>query len=76
MPLKSRVSFDKRLGARLRDARLEAGWTLSIMGKKLGVKYNTVHKTESGLIKITAERVTRAARALDKPVAYFLDGLL
>ena len=75
MALRMQQSFDRKLGARLRDARLAKGWTLQAMGKKLGVRYNTVFKTENGLVRITVERLVLAARALNLPVTDFLNGL-
>ena len=68
-------SIDKRLGARLKAARLERGFTLDVMGKHIGVRFNTVFKTESGLCKITVERLLDSAKALNRPAADFLRGL-
>lgn len=42
---------NEEIGRKIRECRLQRGWTQSQLGEKLGVKAAAVNKWESGLVK-------------------------
>ncbi len=45
------------------------------LGDKVGVKFQQIHKYETGANRISASRMWGIAAALDVPVTFFFDGL-
>ncbi len=45
------------------------------LGDKVGVKFQQIHKYETGTNRISASRMWGIAAALDVPVTFFFDGL-
>lgn len=62
---------DVRVGARLREARLFAHLSQEELGRGIGVSFQAVQKYEHGENRLSASRLYRAARVLDRPVAFF-----
>ncbi len=52
------------IGQRLKQARLDAGLTLTEVGAKVGVSHQMIHKYENGSSAITAIRVVELAGVL------------
>jgi transcriptional regulator with XRE-family HTH domain len=70
-------SGKKRLGERIRKARLDADLTQGQLATRIGISQNAVSNVETGLSTIDAPDLVVWAQALDKPVMYFLlDGEL
>lgn len=61
------------LGARLRIARIEAGFTVSRLASELGVDPRTVAGWQARRSAPSVERLSEIARLLKKPPSYFLD---
>jgi transcriptional regulator with XRE-family HTH domain len=51
------------------------GMTQQQLGDKVGVKFQQIHKYETGANRISASRMWGIAAALDVPVTFFFDGL-
>jgi transcriptional regulator with XRE-family HTH domain len=70
----NRISrFDRNLGRRLKQARQMRRMTQIQLGKTLGVSYQQLQKNESGVSRISAERLERICGALNLPLGFFLD---
>lgn len=61
-------------GARLRAARQRQGRTLRMLARELGVSPATLSQLENDRTRLSVERLTRAADALDTTVADILAG--
>jgi transcriptional regulator with XRE-family HTH domain len=57
----------------LRIARAEAGITLVELAEKSGVSRHTISEIEQGARKPRQATLTKLAKALDRPVSYFLE---
>lgn len=73
MNKKSVTSFDRRLGQKLRQARLLKGLTQRQIADVAGVSWQQVQKYESGDNRVTAERLYRISQATDLSLAFFLE---
>ena len=67
--------IDVHVGKRLRQARLLAGLSQEELGAGIGVSFQAVQKYEQGENRLSASRLFRAARLLDRPVAFFFNEL-
>lgn len=61
----------KRLGARVRRARLDAGLNQAQLAERLGVLQSVISTVENGISTIDAPELPRWAQALGKPILYF-----
>lgn len=66
---------DVHVGRRLRQARLLAGLSQEELGVGVGVSFQAVQKYEQGENRLSASRLFRAARLLERPVSFFFDEL-
>src|SRR5271154_7637768 len=66
---------DVHVGKRLRQARLLAGLSQEELGDGIGVSFQAVQKYEQGENRLSASRLFRAAKLLDRPVSFFFDEL-
>ncbi len=62
----------KRLGERVRRARLDADLTQGQLAEEIGISQNAVSNIETGLSTIDAPDLPVWAAALNKPVMFFL----
>lgn len=65
-----------KLGARLRDRRLNKGWTQRRMAAEIGTRQNLVSRWESGAHLPTLIVLHRYAQAFGITVSALLDGVL
>ncbi|MCW2308847.1 helix-turn-helix domain-containing protein [Rhodobium gokarnense] len=65
--------FDRRLGRRLREARIMRGCTQKDIGAFAGVSFQQIQKNEKGLNQISAERLYRISQRLKLPITYFFE---
>ena len=66
---------DVELGRRIRTARLQAEISQAELGVKLGVSFQQVQKYEKGVNRVSASRVSLIAKALGKPIMFFIEEL-
>ena len=63
------------VGRRLRQARFLAGMSQEELGAGIGVSFQAVQKYEHGENRLSASRLYKAARLLDRPVSFFFEEL-
>jgi transcriptional regulator with XRE-family HTH domain len=66
---------DVHVGRRLRQARFLAGMSQEELGTGIGVSFQAVQKYEHGENRLSASRLFKAARLLDRPVSFFFEEL-
>ena len=65
--------IDVEIGARLRQARVAAGFTQTELGVQLGISFQQVQKYEKGRNRIGGGRLYKIARVLGVKITYFFD---
>ena len=65
----------KKLGKRIKLARVEADLTQTDLATKIRAKQKSISRYETGASVPTIESLTKIASALKKSPAYFLEGL-
>ncbi len=74
MKNKSRADeFDKNLGKLVRLARSEAKLSQADLADILDVSFQQVQKYENGLNRISASKIAKLSKSLDKPISYFFE---
>jgi transcriptional regulator with XRE-family HTH domain len=69
------ISKSRRgVGARIKQARYEAGYTVEKLARELGVGLRTVNRWQTGESLPRYEQLAELAVVLRKPVSYFLEG--
>ena len=71
--LDSHIVGSSILGERIARARREAGLTQAQLAGKVSVGRTAISKTESGRRRVESTELARFARALGRPVDWFLD---
>jgi transcriptional regulator with XRE-family HTH domain len=66
---------DVHVGRRLRQARFLAGISQEELGAGIGVSFQAVQKYEHGENRLSASRLFKAARLLDRSVSFFFEEL-
>ena len=64
---------DKRIGARVRAARVALGLSQSTIGEALNITYQQVQKYERGTNRLSVGTLQRIAEKLGLPASVFLD---
>lgn len=72
--IKTPHEVDKRVGARVRMARMMAGISQEKLGEKLDLTFQQVQKYEKGTNRVSASRLSDIAKIFDKPVEWFFEG--
>jgi transcriptional regulator with XRE-family HTH domain len=67
--------IDRRVGARMRERRIMLGLTPRQMVALIGVTLQQAYKYESGINRVSSERLYYIARVLDVDVGYFFEGI-
>lgn len=62
-----------RLGARVRDRRLQRGWTQEALGERAGLSYKFIGEIERGVGNPTIDSIDQIARAFGIDVALLLE---
>ena len=65
----------KRLGKKIKLARVERDWTQEELARKMGGLQKTISLYETGQAVPTLEALVKIAKVLKKPSAHFLDEL-
>ena len=64
---------DLRIGARVRQRRLELGVSQAALAKQLRLTFQQIQKYENGINRVSASTLIEIARALNAPVAWFVE---
>jgi len=63
----------KKLGKKIKVARVELDLNQSQLAEKIGAKQKSISRYENGLSIPTIETLVKIAKVLEKPAGYFLD---
>lgn len=72
---KAASDADRRVGMRVRIARVELKMSQEKLGALLGLTFQQVQKYEKGTNRIASPRLVEIAKILNKPTAYFLQDI-
>ena len=67
--------IDEHLGAQIRAARMERGVTIEHLADLIQDDPEIVKAMEAGRTRVSAIRLARISRGLDKPLSWFYAGL-
>lgn len=71
--IRSTTPRDKEIGARIRKAREEIGYSQEYVGECLELSFQQVQKYECGQNRIAATRLEEISVILQKPITYFYE---
>jgi len=67
--------IDAHVGARIRERRMNLGFSQQQIADIVGVTFQQMHKYETGFTRVSAGRLYDVARALDADIGFFFEGL-
>lgn len=70
-----RSDIDRHVGERVRRRRRLLGLTQKELADRVGIRFQQIHKYETGINRMSASRLYEIAGALGAPVEHFYDGL-
>ena len=71
----SKVLNNAQIGLKIREFRLQAGFTQERLAEELGITFQQVQKYERGVTKVNLEKIQQLAVVLRIPIsAFFLEG--
>lgn len=65
----------KKLGKKIKLARVELDLNQTDLAKKIGAKQKSISRYENGISSPTLDTLIRIAKVFKKPTSYFLEGL-
>ncbi len=68
------AELDRRIGERVRTARLMKGVSQGYLGAELGITFQQVQKYEKGTNRVSASTLLRIAEVLGMDLQYFFSG--
>ena len=68
-------SVDLIVGIRVADERVSQGLSRLQLAAKIGVTHQQLQKYEKGVNRLTPGRLVLLAKALNKPIIYFFEGV-
>lgn len=66
-----RHPMDAHVGHRIRQRRWMLGLTQSQLGRRIGLRFQQIHRYETGASPVNASRLWEIAAALQVPISYF-----
>jgi transcriptional regulator with XRE-family HTH domain len=63
------------IGNRIKQARIEAGFSQSALGKELGVSFQQIQKYERGKNRVSLSRAEKISEILGKPPLWLLSSI-
>ncbi len=69
------TAIDTAIGERINELRIAIGLSRMQLADKIGVTHQQASKYLTGENRITGGRLVLIAKALNKPVAYFFEGI-
>lgn len=66
-------ALDERIGALLKQRRIQLGWSQQGLGTKLGLTFQQIQKYEKGDNQLSVARLLQVCDTLEVDVTYFLD---
>jgi transcriptional regulator with XRE-family HTH domain len=68
-------AIDTAIGERINELRISIGLSMQQLSDKIGVTHQQTQKYVKGTNRISAGRLVAISKALNKPVAYFFEGI-
>ena len=72
---RSTTKSDIAIGQRIRTARLESKMSQTDLGETMNISFQQIQKYENGKNRVSARDIVLIAKALNKPVDYFVGEL-
>ena len=72
---RSASALDREIGARVKLARQMAKLSQSDLANSVGVTFQQIQKYERGSNRVPASRLFEFAQVLDRPLAFFFEGV-
>lgn len=66
-------ALDQRIGALLKQRRIQLGWSQQGLGSKLGLTFQQIQKYEKGDNQLSVARLLQVCETLEVDIPYFLD---
>ncbi|MBM3539857.1 MAG: helix-turn-helix transcriptional regulator [Alphaproteobacteria bacterium] len=66
-------ALDQRIGALLKQRRIQLGWSQQGLGSRLGLTFQQVQKYEKGDNQLSVARLLQVCGTLEVGIGYFLD---
>ena len=73
--IKRGTASDALVGARIRAARLNAGMSLTSLGRATEISYQQIGKYEHGVNRVGPDRLQRIANATNHPINFFFEDI-
>ena len=71
----SNVHNNTQIGSKIREFRLQAGFTQEKLAEELGITFQQIQKYERGVTKVNLVKLQQLSAALKVPIsAFFLEG--
>lgn len=70
---RSVTPLDKRVAAKIRQARAEAGLSQQALAALTGITFQQIQKYEKGANRVSVGRFHQIITALNKPASYFVE---
>ncbi len=67
--------IDTLIGMKIHELRISMGLSRQQLAAKIGVTHQQLQKYEKGTNRISAGRLAAISQSLNKPVAFFFDGI-
>ena len=67
--------IDNYIGMKIHELRISMGFSRQQLASQIGVTHQQLQKYEKGTNRISAGRLAAIAKALQKPVSYFFEGV-
>lgn len=64
----------KEIGNRIRERRVQMGWTQEILAEQIDVATVYVSRIENGKAQVNLKRLAELAQILKTPIEYFISG--
>lgn len=68
---KNTKPIDKKIGERIKNRRIELGFSQTKIAEHLGLTFQQVQKYENGKNRTSASRLYKISKLLDVPIDYF-----
>lgn len=66
-------ALDEKIGALLKQRRIQLGWSQQGLGSKLGLTFQQIQKYEKGDNQLSVARLLQVCDTMEVEISYFLD---
>jgi transcriptional regulator with XRE-family HTH domain len=69
------MTNNQRIGARIRAARQDMGYTQDVLAAELDINTMAISKKERGIDATSVEQLHKLSRLLKRPIGWFVEGM-